>query len=216
MTTPKSNPSKHYKHFRKAIAFPFRKLELCRHCRFRAGSFSGLLPRIQVFAHMPCWPPWSFYPMKQLRLPVLKESHTNSYTGPRLFGTRSNFPPPPFLIIKLFIRCLLVGVREGVGISLSTYKWKQIGVFFTRRIVYVYELFSTWNEPYNGIKNQGLYNFFAIIGTLVKFSKHFSHSCGLVLSADILQKVQNAKVSIFHRKSAENASLQYWEKICWI
>ena len=122
-------------------------------------------------------------------------------------------PPPPFLIIKLFIRCLLVGVREGVGISLSTYKWKQIGVFFTRRIVYVYELFSTWNEPYNGIKNQGLYNFFAIIGTLVKFSKHFSHSCGLVLSADILQKVdssvQTAKVSIFHRKSAENASLQW-------
>jgi hypothetical protein len=83
MTTPKSKPSKHYKHFRKAIAFPFRKLELCRHCRFRAGSFTGLSPRIQVFAHMPCWPPWSFYP-KQLRLPVLNESHTNSYTGPRL------------------------------------------------------------------------------------------------------------------------------------
>ena len=63
-------------------------------------------------------------------------------------GTRSNSPPPPppthtFLILKLFIRCLLVGVREWllVGISLS-YKWKQIGVFF-RRIIYVYELFST-------------------------------------------------------------------------
>jgi hypothetical protein len=70
--------------------------------------------------------------------------------------------PPTFLILKLFIRCLLVGVREGLGISLS-YKWKQIGIFF-RRIVYVYELFSTWNEPYNGIKDQGLYNFFAIIG----------------------------------------------------
>jgi hypothetical protein len=53
-------------------------------------------------------------------------------------------PPPTFLILKLFIRCLLVGVREwlGVGISLS-YKWKQIGIFF-RRIVYVYELFSTY------------------------------------------------------------------------
>jgi hypothetical protein len=42
-------------------------------------------------------------------------------------------PPPPspthFLILKLFIRCLLVGVREGLGISLS-YKWKQIGVVF--------------------------------------------------------------------------------------
>jgi hypothetical protein len=66
--------------------------------------------------------------------------------------------PPTFLILKLFIRCLLVGVREGLGISLS-YKWKQIGIFF-RRIVHVYELFSTWND----IKNQGLYNFFAIIG----------------------------------------------------
>jgi hypothetical protein len=51
MTTPKSNPSKHYKHFRKTIAFCFRKLELCRHCRFRAGSFSGLSSRIQVLAH---------------------------------------------------------------------------------------------------------------------------------------------------------------------
>jgi hypothetical protein len=43
--------------------------------------------------------------------------------------------------------------------------------------------------------------------------QNFSHSCGLVLSADILQKVasslKNAKVSIFHRKSAENASLRY-------
>ena len=83
MTTPKSNPSKHYKHFRKAVAFRFRKLELCRHCRFRAGSFSGLSPRIQVLAHMPCWPPWSFCP-KQLRLPVLNETHTNICAGPRL------------------------------------------------------------------------------------------------------------------------------------
>ena len=48
-----------------------------------------------------------------------------------VFGTWSKSPPPThFLILKLFIRCLLVGVREGlwVGISLS-YKWKQIGVF---------------------------------------------------------------------------------------
>ena len=49
--------------------------------------------------------------------------------------------PPTFLILKLFIRFLLVGVREGLGISLS-HKWKQISIFF-RRIVYVYELFST-------------------------------------------------------------------------
>ena len=37
ITTAKANPSKHYKHVRKAVAFAFRKLELCRHCRFRAG-----------------------------------------------------------------------------------------------------------------------------------------------------------------------------------
>jgi hypothetical protein len=64
-----------------------------------------------------------------------------------VFGTRSNFPPPPppphFLILKLFIRCLLIGVREGLGVGISlSYNWKQIGVFF-RRIVCVYELFST-------------------------------------------------------------------------
>jgi hypothetical protein len=84
--------------------------------------------------------------------------------------------PPTFLILKLFIRCLLVGVREGlwVGIRLS-YKWKQIGIFF-RRIVYVYELFSTLNWPYNGIKNQGLYNFFAIIGPSLFMVDDHSHS----------------------------------------
>ena len=43
-----------YKHFRKAVAFAFRKLEVCRHCRFRAWSFSGLSSRIRVLAHMPC------------------------------------------------------------------------------------------------------------------------------------------------------------------
>jgi hypothetical protein len=33
-----------------------------------------------------------------------------------VFGTRSNFSPHfHFLILKLFIRCLLVGVREGLG-----------------------------------------------------------------------------------------------------
>ena len=52
-----------------------------------------------------------------------------------------------FLILKLFIRCLLVGVgvTEGLwlGISLS-YKWKQIGVFsFEESSMHVYELFST-------------------------------------------------------------------------
>ena len=60
-----------------------------------------------------------------------------------VFGKKSNFPhPPTFLFLKLFIRCLRVGLEKGwVEISLA-YKWKQIDVLF-RRIVYVYELFST-------------------------------------------------------------------------
>jgi hypothetical protein len=89
MTTPKSNPSKHYKHFRMAIAFRFSKLELCRHCRFRAGSFSGLSPRIQV-SHICHVDRHGHFTLKQLRLPVLNESHTNSYTGPRLKSKIAN------------------------------------------------------------------------------------------------------------------------------
>ena len=85
MTTPKSNPSKHYKHFRKAVAFRFRMLELCRHCRFRAGSFSELSPRIQ-FWHICHVDRHGHFTLKQLRLPVLNETHTNIYTGPRLGG----------------------------------------------------------------------------------------------------------------------------------
>jgi hypothetical protein len=57
MTTPKSNPSKHYKHFRKAIAFPFRKLELqyVDTAVSGRGHFRDHSSRIQVLAHMPCW-----------------------------------------------------------------------------------------------------------------------------------------------------------------
>ena len=83
ITTPKSNPSKHYKHFRKAVAFAFRKLELCRHCRFRAGSFSGLRPGFR-FWHICHVDHHGHFTLKQLRLPVVNETHTNSYTGPRL------------------------------------------------------------------------------------------------------------------------------------
>jgi hypothetical protein len=67
-TTTNDQMETRLKNFRKAIAFPFRKLELCRHCRFRAGSFSGLSSRIQVFGTYAL-----------LRLPVLNKTHTNSY-----------------------------------------------------------------------------------------------------------------------------------------
>jgi hypothetical protein len=83
MTTPKSNPSKHHKHFRKAVAYCFRKLELCRHCRFWAGSFSGLPPGFR-FWHICHVDRHGHLVIKQLRLPVLNETHTNIYTGPRL------------------------------------------------------------------------------------------------------------------------------------
>ncbi|CAB4035138.1 Hypothetical predicted protein, partial [Paramuricea clavata] len=63
MTTSKTNPSEHYKHFRKAIAFLFRKFwHIC---------------------HVDCH---GHFTLKQLRLPVLNETHTNSCTGPRLDG----------------------------------------------------------------------------------------------------------------------------------
>jgi hypothetical protein len=67
---------------------------------------------------------------------------SETWYGSICFWNTIQLPPPPptFLILKLFIRCLLVGVREGLGVGISlSYKWKQIGVFF-RRIVYVYEV----------------------------------------------------------------------------
>jgi hypothetical protein len=67
MTTPKSNPSKHYKHFRRAIAFPFRKLEVCRHCRFRAGSFQDFRPGFR-FWHICVVDRHGRFTLKQLRL----------------------------------------------------------------------------------------------------------------------------------------------------
>ena len=92
MTTPKSNPSKHYKHFRKAIAFPFRKLELYNYCGFHKdtavsgrGHFQDFRPGFR-FSHICHVDRHGHFTLKQLRLPVLNESHTNSYTGPRLIG----------------------------------------------------------------------------------------------------------------------------------
>ena len=89
MTTPKSNPSKHYKHFRKTIAFCFLKLELCRHCRFRVGHFQDFRPGFR-FWHICHVDRHGHFTLKQLRLPVVNETHTNSYTGPRLFAYSIN------------------------------------------------------------------------------------------------------------------------------
>jgi hypothetical protein len=87
ITTPKSNPSKHYKHFRKAVAFAFRKLELCWHCRFRAGSFScrTFVPDSGVGTCILT--AMVILPYKTVEIiPVLNETHTNSNTGRRLIN----------------------------------------------------------------------------------------------------------------------------------
>ena len=56
---------------------------MCENTYIGVWSFSGISSRIQPLAHMPCCSSWSFY-LKQLKLPVLNEMHTNSCTGPRL------------------------------------------------------------------------------------------------------------------------------------
>ena len=84
MTTPKSNPSKHYKHFRKAIAFPFRKLELYVDTAVSGlGHFQDFRPGFRLW-HICHLDHHGHSTIKRLRLPVLNETHTNSYTGPRL------------------------------------------------------------------------------------------------------------------------------------
>jgi hypothetical protein len=57
--------------------------------------------------------------------------------------------------------------------------------------------------------------------TLVKFSKISPTRAGSYCQQTSYRKwpglarsLKNAKVLIFHRKSAENASLRYWENIC--
>jgi hypothetical protein len=80
MTTPESNPFKHYKHFRKAIAFRFRNLELCRHCRFQYFR-----PGFRFWhMYMPCWSPWLFSP-KTVEITCPKwNAYKLIYTDPRL------------------------------------------------------------------------------------------------------------------------------------
>ena len=101
MITPKSNPSKHYKHFRKAIAFPFRKLELRRHCRSGRGHFQDF-PLGFRFSHICHVDRHGHFTLKQLRLPVVNESHTNSYTGPRYYSVTVTNP----LMKLVTTRCL--------------------------------------------------------------------------------------------------------------
>ena len=99
-TTPISNPSQHIKHFRKAVAFIFWKLELCGHCRFRAGSFEDFRPGFR-FWHICHVDRHGQFTLKQLRLSVVSEMHTNIYTGPRLIPNSHS----------IFTACFVVFLR---------------------------------------------------------------------------------------------------------
>ncbi len=83
---PKSNYSKYCRQFRKVVALAVQDLERCRHCRFWAWSFSGLSPQIRVLANISHVDRHGHFTLNQLRLSVLNETYTNSFTaGPRLF-----------------------------------------------------------------------------------------------------------------------------------
>jgi hypothetical protein len=83
MTTPKSNPSKHYKHFRKAVAFRFGSWSYVGHPVSGRGHFQDFRPGFR-FWHICHVDRHGHFTLKQLKLPVLNETHTNIYTGPRL------------------------------------------------------------------------------------------------------------------------------------
>ena len=98
ITTPINNPSKHYKHFRKAVACIGLKLELCRHCCFRVWSFEDFRPGFR-FWHICHVDRHGHFTLKQLRLSLVNETHTKPYTRPRLTALRCIYPS--------FSRCTL-------------------------------------------------------------------------------------------------------------
>ena len=81
ITTPISNPSKHYRHYRKDIACIGLKLELFRHCCFRAVSFyKDFRPGFE-FWHICHVDRHGHFTLKQLRLSLVNETDTKPYTG---------------------------------------------------------------------------------------------------------------------------------------
>ena len=85
ITTPKSNPSKYYKHIRKAVAFAFAFWELAMSTLLFQG---GVILRIFVpdsgfgTCHVDHH---GHFTLKQLRLSLVNETHTKPYTGPILY-----------------------------------------------------------------------------------------------------------------------------------
>ena len=87
MTTPNSTISEPYKHLRVAKPFIVWQIAPCQKRRFWVWSVSDISSRIRVRDHFDRH---GRLALKQLRLSVLNEMHTNSYTGPRLNGFMTN------------------------------------------------------------------------------------------------------------------------------
>ena len=83
ITTPVSNPSKHYRHFRKAVACIGLKLELCRPAVSGRGHFEDFRPGFG-FWHICHVDRHGHFTLKRLRLSSVNETHTKPYTGPTI------------------------------------------------------------------------------------------------------------------------------------
>ena len=90
VTTTRNDPSKHSKHFRKVADFAFQKLQYVGTLVSRRGHFQDFHPRFG-FWHICHVYQHGHFTLKQLRLPVASEKHTNSYTGLRLKAKGQNF-----------------------------------------------------------------------------------------------------------------------------
>ena len=74
----------HYKHFRKAVAFAFWKLELVDTAVSGRGHFEDFRPGFGKW-HICHVDRHGQFTLKQLRLSLVNEMPTNFCTGPRLF-----------------------------------------------------------------------------------------------------------------------------------
>ena len=96
ITTPVSNPSKHYRHFRKAVASG-------------QGHFQDFRPGFR-FWHICHVDRHGHFTLKQLRLSLVNKTHTKPCTGPRQYtivvgyrfeyGYRRMSTATKFLILK--------------------------------------------------------------------------------------------------------------------
>ena len=84
-TIPKSVHCKHPDLFRKFFQHLIVELEMCENTILGCGHFRAFRPGFSLW-HTCHVVRHGHFTLKQLRLPVLNEMHTNSCTGPRLGG----------------------------------------------------------------------------------------------------------------------------------